>query len=224
MAKLQSSFKNMVLALLGVALVASAGLGLVNEVTKTPIEVSSKKAQEQAIANVLPAFDHLGEMTEQTLTGFSDPFEIYPALSADDKIIGHAVKTYTNSGFSGYISIMVGFDAKNNVSGFKVLKHQETPGLGSKMDTWFSDKEEKKTYIIPAMAEWFKSAKNPKQIIVGKNPGETKFEVSKKGGDIDAITAATISSSAFLKAINTAYLVVSNNDKSDGYSSATTQN
>ena len=88
-------------------------------------------------------------------------------------------------GFGGQFRVMVGFDQEGNVLGYEILEHQETPGLGSHM------------------VHWFKNADKPGQNIIGRKAG--KLEVSKDGGDVDAITAATISSRAFLKAVNQAY-------------------
>ena len=88
-------------------------------------------------------------------------------------------------GFGGQFRIMVGFDAEGNILGYEILEHQETPGLGSHME------------------HWFKNADKPGQNIIGRKGG--KLTVSKDGGDVDAITAATITSRAFLKAINQAY-------------------
>ena len=82
---------------------------------------------------------------------------------------------------------MAGFDKEGNVSGYAVLEHKETPGLGSKMDVWFNNPDK------------------PNQYILGKNPETTNFKVSKDGGDIDAITASTITSRAFLDALTLAY-------------------
>ena len=82
---------------------------------------------------------------------------------------------------------MAGIDNSGNFSGYSVLEHEETPGLGSKMDSWFSNSEK------------------PKQYVIGKNPESTNFKVTKDGGDIDAITASTITSRAFLEALNRAY-------------------
>ncbi len=98
---------------------------------------------------------------------------------------GVAIET-TVDGFGGPFRIMVGFDADGNILGYEVLEHQETPGLGSHIE------------------HWFKNADKPNQNIIGRK-ADGKFAVSKDGGDIDAITAATISSRAFLKAINQAY-------------------
>ncbi|MBQ6777245.1 MAG: FMN-binding protein [Paludibacteraceae bacterium] len=97
---------------------------------------------------------------------------------------GTAVEAVVD-GFGGQFRIMVGFDAEGNILGYEVLEHQETPGLGSHM------------------THWFKNADKPNQNIIGRKAGS--LTVSKDGGDVDAITAATISSRAFLKAINQAY-------------------
>lgn len=99
---------------------------------------------------------------------------------------GVAIETEAD-GFGGVIRLMVGFDKEGKILGYEVLEQQETPGLG--------------THIV----EWFKNADKPGQNIIGRQ-ATGSFSVSKDGGDVDAITAATISSRAFLKAINKAYL------------------
>ena len=98
---------------------------------------------------------------------------------------GTAIETSVD-GFGGTIRLMVGFDAEGNILGYEILEHQETPGLGSHIE------------------HWFKNADKPNQNIIGRK-ADGKFAVSKDGGNVDAITAATISSRAFLKAINQAY-------------------
>lgn len=127
--------------------------------------------------------------------------EFYPAKK-NGELVGTAVKTYTNNGFGGKIWLMVGFNPDGTISNYSVLEHKETPGLGSKMDTWF--------------------VKDGKGDIIGKNPGGNGLKVSKDGGDVDAITAATISSRAFLDAVNRASAALSGN--ADASSGATTQN
>ena len=97
---------------------------------------------------------------------------------------GYAVETAVD-GFGGQFRVMVGFDKEGNILGYEILEHQETPGLGSHME------------------HWFKNADKPGQNIIGRKGGA--LQVSKDGGDVDAITAATITSRAFLKAINQAY-------------------
>jgi electron transport complex protein RnfG len=116
----------------------------------------------------------------------SDSVELFPAYR-EGKLIGVAVKSYSEKGFSGRISVMTGLDTAGNFTGYEVLEHKETPGLGSKMTEWFRDKD--------------KQGQN----IIGRNPSTTRFSVRKDGGDIDAITASTITSRAFLDAMTRAY-------------------
>jgi len=87
-------------------------------------------------------------------------------------------------GFSGRFDIMVGFDHEGNIFNTEVLSHQETPGLGDKMDKKKSD--------FPLQ-------------FTGKNPETNNLAVKKDGGEIDAITAATITSRAFSDAVNNAW-------------------
>ena len=196
MAKLESSFKNMLISLFGVTLIASATLGIVNDATIEPISKAALEKQTKAIASVLPAFDQLGVPKKLLPTDGKDSIVIFPALNANGEIIGNAIKSYTYKGFSGYIEVMVGIDKDGIVSGYQVLKHAETPGLGSKMAVWFNNPEK------------------PNQNIIGRSLANESLSVSKDGGNIDAITAATISSRAFLDAINRANNVITKSDNS----------
>ena len=186
MAKRESTFSNMVVTLLLVTLIAAVALGYIYDLTKAPIEAAKLKAQTEAITKVLPAFDKLGTAYMVPSETEGDSLEIFPAYKGD-QLVGAAVKTWSKKGFGGLISIMAGIDKDGNFSGYEVLELSETPGLGTKMVTWFKNPEK------------------PNQNIIGKNPKTTKFQVTKDGGDIDAITASTISSRAFLDAMVRAY-------------------
>ncbi|HNQ36317.1 MAG: RnfABCDGE type electron transport complex subunit G [Prolixibacteraceae bacterium] len=182
----ESTFINMVGALLVVTLVSGALLGFVHQMTKSAIDLAREKAQSDAIASVLPPFDELAPTLKVLPEEGADSIEIFPAL-AQGHIVGYAVKSYSNNGFSGFISVMAGVDTLGNFTGYEVLEHKETPGLGSKMGDWFRNKE--------------KEGQN----VIGKSPGSVNFTVSKDGGDIDAITASTITSRAFLEALRRAH-------------------
>lgn len=206
MAQKESTFLNMVLTLFLVTLIAAAILGFVHDLTKDAIVLAKSKAQEEAIVKVLPAFDKLGQSYKLLPEDGGDSLEFFPAYNSSNELVGVAIKTYTKKGFGGYISLMAGFTADGTISGYSVLEHKETPGLGSKMSVWFNNPDK------------------PKQNIIGKNPKTTKFEVSKDGGDIDAITASTISSRAFLDGINRAYNTYYKNiNTADGNTSASTK-
>ncbi|WP_346864163.1 RnfABCDGE type electron transport complex subunit G [uncultured Draconibacterium sp.] len=188
MAKVESNFINMVATLVVVTGVAAAILGFVYDATKGPIEAAKLKAQTEAITQVLPEFDELGESFKTLAEEGGDSLEFFPAYKGGE-LVGTAIKTYTKKGFSGFFSIMAGIDKDGNFSGYSVLEHAETPGLGSKMAEWFKNPDPAKS----------------KQNVIGKNPSTTKFKVTKDGGEIDAITASTITSRAFLDALNRAY-------------------
>ncbi|TKG95859.1 RnfABCDGE type electron transport complex subunit G [Puteibacter caeruleilacunae] len=200
MAKLESNLRNMLLALFTVTFVAAGSLGLVESLTRGAILESQKKAKEKAIVAVLPEHDELGKSYKLMPVDGKDSLEIYPAMKAG-KVVAVAIKTYTNKGFSGDIEIMTGMTTAGDITGYEVLKHKETPGLGTKMITWFKNKDKKS------------------QNVIGLNPGKINLTVSKDGGDVDAITAATISSRAFLDAIQRAYNTYKSS--ADAVSSAT---
>jgi len=182
MAKTESTFKNMALSLTLIALAASACLGFVYEITKMPIEVAVLNKKLEAIKQVVPEFNNNPNDESYKLpTGEGDSLVVYPAKK-DDVIVGYAVNTYTKNGFSGNISLMAGFKPDGTIINISVLEHKETPGLGTKMTE-------------PEFKNQFSDIK----------PGEFRLKVKKDGGDVDAITAATISSRAFCDAVQRGY-------------------
>lgn len=190
MAKLESSFKNMVLVLTTITVVATVALSSVYSLTKEPIAASKKAKKENAIKEVLVPFDRLEEETV-LLENIPDSFYVYKAYKGDD-FVGAAVLTFSKNGFSGEIKIMVGFDKEGNIINYSVLDQKETPGLGTKM------------------VDWFKTEKG-NQDIRGLNGAKNNLTVSKDGGEVDAITAATISSRAFLESVRYAYIAYTQN-------------
>ena len=208
MKKLESSLKNMALALTGFSVVAGAILGWVNKVTAEPIAQANAKTLSDAIAVVVPGFDNNPAEAPETIDVDGVSYKIYKATKGGE-FIGAAVESSSGAavesssmGFGGELKVLVGFDVEGNIIDYSLLSHAETPGLGSKA------------------ADWFK--KGAKGDITGKNPGEAPLVVSKDGGQIDAITASTITTRAFLAAVNSAYGAYKNQHV-DGTSGATQQ-
>ncbi|MEL7586381.1 MAG: RnfABCDGE type electron transport complex subunit G [Prolixibacteraceae bacterium] len=187
MADKKSTFLSMVLTLFLVTFISASILGFVHDMTREAIETAKIKAQNDAITSILPEFAELGKSIKTVPEEGGDSLEIFPAYNESKELIGVAVKTWSKNGFGGLIRLMAGFSPDGTITGYQVLEHKETPGLGSKMSTWFND---------PA---------KPGQNIVGKNPANENLTVRKDGGDVDAITASTISSRAFLEAVRRAY-------------------
>ncbi|MDR2497657.1 MAG: RnfABCDGE type electron transport complex subunit G [Tannerellaceae bacterium] len=186
MKKLASSFPNMFLSLLGVCAISGLIVTGANIYTSGPIARSKAAALEEALRKVIPAFDN-NPLQEMYRAGIAegDSLSIYPATK-DGQPVGAAVESITRKGFSGEIKILVGFDAEGRLVDYSVLQHAETPGLGSKMDAWFrTDKNQ--------------------QSVIGRSLAQGALSLAKDGGDVDGITASTITSRAFLDALNRAY-------------------
>lgn len=182
MAKRESNFINMVLTLFAVSLVASLSLAAVFNATKEPIAKSKALKKEKAIGSVLPEFDKIETFKIMPPNG-KDSVEFNLALKGTDTI-GVAIETYTYDGFSGRIKAIVGIKADGTVHDVVHLEHAETPGLGDKVE------KSKSTW-----SDQFK----------GKAETDFPLLVKKDGGQVDAITAATITSRAYCDAINRAY-------------------
>ena len=201
MKKLESTLVNMVGVLVCVALVMGAILAYVNHITEGPISEQAEKALSDGIKAVMMS-DNLTVTANDTISETIDNkecvFIVHKAADASGKELGAAVES-TTLGFGGDLKVLVGFSPEGEILGYTLLQHAETPGLGAKADTWFQ--------------------KDGKASIIGKNPS-TPLSVSKDGGDVDAITASTITSRAFLKAVNQAYDVYMNK-KTDAQTGAT---
>ena len=187
MKKLESSLLNMVLVLTSVAVVMGAILALVNHLTEGPIAEQKEKALADGIKTVMVCEDLTVsdpiELRQIDAKGKESIYTIYQVKDAQGQDLGAAVES-TTMGFGGDLRVLVGFDPEGKVLGYTLLEHDETPGLGAKADKWFQ--------------------KGEKGDIIGKSL-EEPLTVSKDGGKVDAITASTITSRAFLLAVNNAY-------------------
>ncbi len=185
MSKQSTSLWRMMMALGAVTVIAGAILAWVYSMTSEPIRDAQLRARRDAIAAVSPQFDNSPQPVAITPEGEEVPVELFP-LTLGGKPVGAAVETYSDAGFSDRIRLMVGFDSDGKITGYQVLSHSETPGLGAKMDTWFRDPKGNRS-------------------VIGRSPASDDMRVSNDGGSVDAITAATITSRAFLDALNRAH-------------------
>lgn len=187
MKKLESSITNMVLVLVGVALITGGILAYVNHITEAPIKLQAEKTLADGIKAVMGGVQLSvaeNDTIKQTIKGKEAVFVIHKTVDSNKQDLGVAVES-TTGGFGGDLKVLVGFDKGGNILGYTILQHAETPGLGAKADKWFQ--------------------KDGKGSIIGKNPNKDNLTVKKDGGDIDAITASTITSRAFLLAVTQAY-------------------
>lgn len=180
MEKKASTLRNMVVSLLCVAVLSGSCVGGMYLLTKSQIAQAEKEKQEEAIKAVLPEFDRLEARRIETPDG-NGTLTAYTAY-AQDVPVGTAIQTFTKKGFAGEIQLMAGLLPDGTLYRVRVLQHAETPGLGSKMTD-------------PKFAGQFEN----------RHPQTFRLRVKKDGGDVDAITAATISSRAYCDALERAF-------------------
>lgn len=180
----------MVLTLFLVTLFASSALALIYEMTKGPIAEAKRLKKANAIGEVIPAFDNDPGTEVKKLAVDRDTLYFYRAWTGG-KVTGIAAESYTRTGFSGLIKVMVGFLPDGTLNDIVVLEHAETPGLGDKM-------QKEKSFDKTTGESWTTQFK-------GKDPRNFTLRVKQDNGDVDAITAATITSRAFCDAVQRAY-------------------
>ena len=205
MKKLKSSLINMVLVLTGVAVIMGGILAFVNHLTEGPITDQKAKALADGIKTVMGVDDlkvaKTDTVRQSDAKGKELTFVIYQIQDSKNQNIGAAVES-TTGGFGGDLKVLVGFNPEGIILGYTLLEHAETPGLGAKADKWFQ--------------------KGEKGNIIGLSPA-TPLVVSKDGGQVDAITASTITSRAYFVAVNNAYNAYKDTSAADAVSGATKQ-
>lgn len=177
---MESSLKNMVLVLFTITLLSSAAVGGVYMLTEEPIAQAKVAAVNNALKQVLPEYE---ATTSQDIEVNTLPIKVHTATVAD-KAVGYAVESISKNGFGGEVRLMVGFDTEGTILNINVLEQKETPGLGTKM-------ADEGNVLLASLKD--------------KNAAQINLTVKKDGGDIDALTAATISSRAYAEAVAVAY-------------------
>ncbi len=192
MAKQESGFK-VIIVLVLIAFLSAVLLAYVNKVTREPIEANKKAETKKAISIVLRGLTgYQYPEIPQEMEVDSSPVKYFMAVDSNKNILGCAVIVKAPNGFTNDFDMMVGVDSSGSVIDTYVLDHKETPGLGDAM------------------------LKKPfKKQFRRKNLNNTKWLVKKDKGDIDAMTAATITSRAFTAGVKRA-LMTYNRLREDG--------
>jgi len=195
MKKISSSLQNLILVLVGCALITGVLLAWVNHITEGPIAEKAEKTLADGIQEVMGTTGltvTANDTLKLSMDGKEATFVVHQTADRNGRPLGAAVES-TTLGFGGDLRVLVGFNPQGAIQGYTILQTSETPGLGAKVQTWFQ--------------------KGGKGDIIGMRPNEALLSVSKDGGQVDAITASTITSRAFLKAVNQAYAAYSQSVK-----------
>ncbi|MDY4160866.1 MAG: RnfABCDGE type electron transport complex subunit G [Prevotella sp.] len=189
MEKLKSNLPNMVGILTTVAVLCGGILAYVNDLTDAPRKEAAQNALNAGIEQVMGGKCKV-EKPDTIIRTVDGKNLTYIAYKTDK---GTAIQSTDPNGFGGNLTVLVGFNNAGDILGYTILETAETPGLGAKADKWFQSVEN--------------GGNSEKSSIIGKNPAKNQLRVTKDndGGEIDAITASTITSRAFLRAVQEAY-------------------
>lgn len=186
----------MVIVLVGLAIIVGGLLAWVNRITAAPIAKKAEQTLADGICQVMGTTDltvTANDTVQEMIDDKPFSFVIHKTADKSGQFLGAAVESST-MGFGGDLKVLVGFNAQGDILGYTILQSSETPGLGAKADKWFQ--------------------KDGKGDIIGMNPGNSALGVRQDGGEVDAITASTITSRAFLRCINQAYQAYAEADDS----------
>lgn len=183
MLKKKDTFLNMLVSLFVITIISGFLLGFVNNLTLEPKAKAKLAKKTEALKLVLKGFDNNPVIEIKRIKSplAQDSVEMYPAF-LNNAFVGAAVIGSSEKGFSGLVKIMVGFKPDGSIQNIEVLEHKETPGLGTKM------KDEK-------FLQQFRNI----------NPSTYKLSVTKDGGEVDALSGATITTRAFCEATQMAF-------------------
>lgn len=169
----------LIVALTITCAISALALSVIHGLTEEPIEEQKRLATMRAVQEVLPPFDNdparetVMITLEEDEAGARDTVTVYLG-TLEGAVSGVAFQTF-GEGYGGFIDIMLGIDLEGKISGVKILEHEETPGLGAKIEE-------------PAFREQFKGKSLENSVLVSGN-----LAVTNDGGDLDALTGATIS-------------------------------
>jgi len=176
----------MILVLTAISGAAGLGLAAMNSVTEPLIAENERLFTLRSIAGVMPAADEPDPCARPDPAYDNSPeqdavcvggFRVYRGRRGGE-VVGLAVESVGDEAYGGTILALVGLALDGTVTGIEVLRHGETPGLGS----------------LITDCGW-------RRQLVGKGPDGQVWKVKKDGGDVDAIAGATISSRSMIDAV-----------------------
>ena len=167
-----------------IALLTSGALALANQLTRPGVINAEKMDLQNTLTEVLPAGFADNDLLQDNVkvTGEDGAQTIFYRARKNGVIQGTVFKT-ASRGYAGDVVVLIGIDVKGTMLGARVVKHQETPGLGDKVDV--------------AKSKWIHAFEGKS---LGSPPPD-KWAVKKDGGVFDQFAGATITPRAVVKAV-----------------------
>ncbi len=189
------------------AIVCTAVVGIVHSLTKEEIELQKQQQLLDRLSQVIDPNTYNNQIIEDCImiphstTEEGEEINSQTAHAAyiasfDETPVAIAVTTTAPDGYNGNIDIIVGITTQGVVSGVRVLSHNETPGLGDKIEL------ERHPWI---------TSFTDKEITADPDP---RWNVTKDGGMFDQFTGATITPRAVVKAVRNTLIFFNENKES----------
>ena len=167
-----------------IALATSAALVFANQMTRLKIVEAEERDLQTSLTEVLPAGYADNNLLKDTISLAGDdgkPLTVYRARKAGT--VNGVVFRTSARGYAGDVVVLIGIDAQGAMLGARVIKHQETPGLGDKIEV--------------AKSKWIRAFEGKSL----ESPPAEKWAVKKDGGVFDQFAGATITPRAVVKAV-----------------------
>ncbi len=169
-----------------IGLGAAVLLSGVDRLTREPIALAEQRRALATLTELVPPsmFDNdpVFDRIEQAISGFDQPAVIHRARRNGEPV-ALVFDVTTPRGYSGDIRLLVALSPEGEVKGVRVLSHRETPGLGDKIEIRRSD--------------WIRQ-------FTGRSlddPPPQHWASSRRGGEFDTLTSATITTDAVVDAV-----------------------
>jgi electron transport complex protein RnfG len=185
------------LLLAGFALVCTGLVAMVNHFTKDTIAQQQRHHLAQVLDQIVPYNIHDASVSQRCILVNSPEFlgsknDLSAYLISQDNRVAIAIEAIAPDGYNGEIKLILAVDEHNTLLGVRTLSHQETPGLGDKIDL------RKSPWVTAFAGEAF-------------SDDDKKWKVKKDGGQFDQFTGATITPRAYIKAMTRALTFVKDN-------------
>ena len=173
------------------AVVCTAVVGVTNELTKDRIKSQEQTQLLNTLKSIVPPQNHDNDMSQSCVNVMdenlsSSESQIAYLATIAGKPMGAAITSIAPDGYNGKIHLISAFDINGNITGVRVLKHKETPGLGDKVEL--------------RKSQWVKSFDNK----TNEDINGPRWAVQKDGGMFDQFTGATITPRAVVNAVRNA--------------------
>jgi electron transport complex protein RnfG len=194
-ATIGNAIRHNALALGAFAVLTAGAIALTQSATRDQISENRQQARARALFQIVPEQQHDNDLLHDIYRlkraeslGYPQGVDLYRAR-LEGQVHTLIVPVITTDGYNGKIALIVGIRSDESLAGVRILRHQETPGLGDKIDI--------------KKSPWVLSFNDTRL----QDDNDPSWAVKKDGGQFDQFTGATITPRAVVEAVKQAILI-----------------